>query len=63
MGLRPGDYAVVQVVEATGHTLRGTAIARTTLLEHASHGGDQGREVLGAALAASRVREAAPGMP
>lgn len=32
--LRPGDYAVVNVREASGHTLRGLAVARTTLLEH-----------------------------
>ncbi|CAM9111226.1 unnamed protein product [Ectocarpus fasciculatus] len=32
--LRPGDYAVVNVRETSGITLRGSAIARTTLVEH-----------------------------
>lgn len=31
VSLRPGDYAVVQVTEARGHTLRGQALWRTTL--------------------------------
>jgi len=29
--LKPGDYAVVQVIEARGHTLRGRALWRTSL--------------------------------
>jgi hypothetical protein len=29
-----GDYAVVRIDEATGHTLRGQPVARTTLVEH-----------------------------
>lgn len=37
--LMPGDYALVHVGETSGHTLRGTAIARTTLMEHACFGG------------------------
>lgn len=32
--LRPGDYAVVNVRETSGITLRGSAVARTTLVEH-----------------------------
>jgi hypothetical protein len=31
MRLKAGDYAVVQVIEARGHTLRGRALWRTTL--------------------------------
>jgi tRNA A37 methylthiotransferase MiaB len=31
VSLRPGDYAVVQVTEARGHTLRGQLLWRTTL--------------------------------
>lgn len=41
--LRPGDHAVVNVREASGHTLRGLAIARTTLKEHVSIYGDRDR--------------------
>lgn len=29
--VKPGDYAVVQVTEARGHTLRGRLLWRTTL--------------------------------
>lgn len=39
--LRPGDYAVVNVRETSGITLRGSAVARTTLTDHAAlSGGD-----------------------
>ncbi|CAM9365651.1 unnamed protein product [Scytosiphon promiscuus] len=37
--LRPGDYAVVNVRETSGITLRGSAIARTSLAEHAALNG------------------------
>jgi hypothetical protein len=32
-----GDYAVVRIDEATGHTLRGQPVARTTLVEHSRY--------------------------
>ena len=32
--LQSGDYALVHISRATGHTLRGTPVARTTLTEH-----------------------------
>lgn len=41
----PGDFAVVMVEEASGHTLRGHAVARTTMQEHAVQGGDRGIDV------------------
>lgn len=40
VSLMPGDYALIHVGEASGHTLRGKAIARTTLMEHAWFGGN-----------------------
>lgn len=54
----PGDYAIVYVEEATGHTLRGSAVAKTTLAEYAVLGDDHpGVHELGAVIAASRCRE------
>jgi hypothetical protein len=32
-----GDYAVVKIDEATGHTLKGQPVARTTLVEHSRY--------------------------
>lgn len=56
----PGDFAVVMVEEASGHTLRGNAVARTTMQEHAVHGGDRGVGVanLVEVLEAARITEA-----
>lgn len=56
----PGDYAIIRVNEASGHTLRGTAIARTTLAQHASRGGDNSIDAtkLAVQLAAARAARA-----
>ena len=40
VALRAGDYAVVHIDHATRHTLRGRAMARTSLREAASGGFD-----------------------
>lgn len=51
MSLQPGDYAVVTIRESSGHTMRASAVARTTLTEHA--------ELSGSDIAAAEVRAAA----
>lgn len=46
---------MVKVDEASGHTLRGLAVARTTLAAHAMHGGD---ERIDAAILAAQLEAA-----
>ena len=57
--LRPGDYALVSVHDTSGITLRGSAVARTTLGEYASAfdlGGEREKAVAMAATAATSTR-------
>lgn len=60
--LRPGDYALVSIHDASGITLRGSALARTTLGEYASAfglGGERDKAVTIAAAAAATAARAA----
>lgn len=47
---------MVSVREASGHTLRGVAVARTTLIEHATVCGDRDRATAAIAAAAATAR-------
>ena len=59
--LRPGDYALVNIHETSGITLKGSAVARTNLAEYSStfvRGGERAEAVTIAATAATAARRA-----
>lgn len=59
--LRPGDYALVSIHDTSGITLRGSAVARTTLGEYSQAfglGGERAKAVAMAATAATAARRA-----